>query len=122
MGHTYPELQKWLDKYKTGGKFDEAKYQKLLREAIELKYSTTGKSALQLPAHERIATAHMSAMTSGNLAVENFPTPLLEMIPGDGADRQKLLANPPDASWEERDYVVNVAYDRYFETRPYRAF
>ena len=26
LGYTYPELQPWLDKYKTGGKFDEDKY------------------------------------------------------------------------------------------------
>jgi hypothetical protein len=37
-GYAYPELQKWLDVYKTAGKFDLTKYQKALRSTIEIKY------------------------------------------------------------------------------------
>ena len=112
LGYTYPELQQWLDTYKTDGVFDKEKYQRLLRKTIELKYSTTGKSALQLPKHNRVATAHMSAMTLGNLAVENFPSALAEEVLKNGADRQQPLASPPEASWEENDYIVDVVYDR----------
>ena len=111
LGYTYPELQKWLDRYKTNGIFDKQKYQKQLRTTIELKYSTTGKSALLLPENDRIATAHVSAMTTQNLAVENFPPALVQRAEQTKAVSQKPLA-PPTASWEENDCIVNVVYDR----------
>lgn len=112
LGYTYPELQRWLDKYKTNGAFDKQKYQTQLRKDIELKYSTTGKSLLQLPEQEQIATAHMSAMTAENLAIENFPQRLVEIAEQANSEAPKPSA-PPAASWEENDYVVNVVYDRY---------
>ncbi|PVH87416.1 putative tyrosinase [Cadophora sp. DSE1049] len=78
LGYTYPELQKWLDIYKTNGQFDNVKYQKALRTAIELKYSTTGKSTLQLSENEGVATMHLSTIAATNLIVENFPPALVE--------------------------------------------
>lgn len=110
LGYTYPELQWWLDKYKTGGVFDKQKYQSDLRRNVELKYSTTGKSTLLL--NPGIASAHMSAMTEQNLAVENFPPPLIQQAERTMKEPQKPIAIPPAASWEENDYVVNVVYDR----------
>lgn len=88
LGYTYPELQKWLDIYKTNGQFDNIKYQKALRTAIELKYSTTGKSTLQLSENERVATMHLSTIAATNLIVENFPPALIEKA-------QKLQPNAP---------------------------
>ena len=111
LGYTYPELQKWLDKYKKNGVFDKQQYQKQLRTTIELKYSTTGKSALLLPENDRIATAHVSALSTQNLAVENFHPTLLQKAVQTRGNTQKPLA-PPTASWEENDYIVNVVYDR----------
>merc|ERR1711977_79142 len=88
LGYTYPDLQKWLDIYKTNGQFDNIKYQKALRTAIELKYSTTGKSTLQLSENERVATMHLSTIAATNLIVENFPPALIEKA-------QKLQPNAP---------------------------
>jgi hypothetical protein len=76
-GYTYPELQRWLDIYKTNGVFDNAKYTKALRTSIELKYSTTGKSTLQLPKFEGLADAHLLTLPAMNLAVENIPPVLV---------------------------------------------
>ncbi|KAH7354961.1 putative tyrosinase [Rhexocercosporidium sp. MPI-PUGE-AT-0058] len=78
LGYTYPELQKWLDIYKTNGQFDNVKYQKALRTTIELKYSTTGKSTLQLSENQRVATMHLSTIAATNLIVENFPPALVQ--------------------------------------------
>lgn len=77
-GYAYPELQKWLDIYKTAGQFDNAKYQKALRTSIELKYSTTGKSTLQLRENASLADAHLATLPAMNLAVENFPPVLVK--------------------------------------------
>lgn len=77
-GYAYPELQKWLDIYKTAGKFDNVKYQKAIRTSIELKYSTTGKSTLQLRENAALADAHLASLPAMNLAVENFPPVLVK--------------------------------------------
>ncbi|CZS88976.1 uncharacterized protein RAG0_00474 [Rhynchosporium agropyri] len=89
LGYTYPELQKWLDIYKTNGQFDNVKYQKALRTTIELKYSTTGKTTLQLPENQRVAVAHLSTIAATNLIVENFPSALVEQA-------KELQANAPE--------------------------
>ncbi|KAL2070465.1 hypothetical protein VTL71DRAFT_13491 [Oculimacula yallundae] len=78
LGYTYPELQKWLDIYKTNGQFDNVKYQNAIRTTLELKYSTTGKATLQLPENQRVATTHLSTIAATNLIVENFPPALIE--------------------------------------------
>lgn len=111
LGYTYPELQSWLDKYRTNGSFDRQKYKTDIRTAIELKYSTTGKSALQLPKNERIATTHMSAMKTENLAIEHFPPALLQKAEQTALTKPPVLITPL-ASWQENDFVVNVVYDR----------
>ena len=111
LGYTYPELQRWQDRYQTNGVFDKQKYQKQIRTTIELKYSTTGKATLQLPDNGGIATAHVSAMTTQNFMVENFPPALVQFAEKTKADAQKPLTLPA-TSWEENDYIVNVVYDR----------
>ena len=111
LGYTYPELQKWLDKYKTNGVFDKQKYQSQLRTTVDSKYSTTAKSALGLPEQERLATAHMSGLSAKNLAVENISPYLVQIARQANLEAPKPSA-PPAASWEEYDYVVNVVYDR----------
>ena len=115
LGYTYPELQKWLPVYKTDGQFDPEKFKRMLRANIELRYSTTGKSTLQLSKNHDIATAHMAAMTKENLEVENFPPPVAEKASVRTRHRdgdQAGLGTPPRVSWEDDDYVVNVVYDR----------
>lgn len=77
-GYSYPELQKWLPIYQTAGKFDNVKYQKALRTAIELKYSTTGKSTLQLKENSGLADAHLLSLPVMNMALENFPPVLVQ--------------------------------------------
>lgn len=55
QGYTYVDLQKWLPKYQTNGKFDLAKFQQLLRAEIDQKYSTTGQAVLRIPQNDNIA-------------------------------------------------------------------
>jgi tyrosinase len=38
LGYSYPELQPWLDEYKTDGKFDEAKYTAAIRKQLTALY------------------------------------------------------------------------------------
>jgi hypothetical protein len=71
-------------------------------------------------------TKQMSAMTASNLALENFPAPLV----AEATEKaQNLVATaplaeitslpfgkPPALTWTNNDYVVNVKYERY-ETR-----
>lgn len=111
LGYTYPDLQIWLDKYKTNGSFDKAKYQKALREDVGLKYPTTDKSTLQLPGNAMIADVHMAAMAMENLAVEYFPPTLIQKAEEIQAEHPKPFASPEE-SWYANDYVVNVVYDR----------
>jgi tyrosinase len=41
LGYSYPELQPWLDKYKTAGQFDEAKYMEDIRNQLKTLYQTS---------------------------------------------------------------------------------
>ncbi|KAL3427941.1 tyrosinase [Phlyctema vagabunda] len=117
--YTYPELQRWLDKYKTNGKFDEVKYQKALRTAIELKYSTTGKATLQLPQNDGLATTQLLSLNAENFQIENFPPPLVAkaqaLATSKTEQQQPIVPNSSELQekWEENDYVVNVLYDRF---------
>lgn len=120
FGYTYPELQKWL--FTKAGQFDEKAYFASIHEHIERQYSTTPKTALLLKANKSVAKAQMHAMTPANLQVENFPPPLLEMVPKDVSDGAQAplgavpddgFGNPTHASWQSDDYVVNVVYERY---------
>jgi hypothetical protein len=124
FGYTYPELQKWL--FTKGGHFNQQAYVDAIHAHIERLYSTTPKSALLLKANKSVAKAQMSAMTPANLQVENFPPALLEMVPKpvlDGAQapiqapREGVsndeFGNPNHTTWQNKDYVVNVVYERY---------
>lgn len=99
--YTYPELQKWLDKYKTNGTFDNVKYQKALRTSIELKYSTTAKSTLQLPGNTKIVEPNLASIAPMNLMVQNFPPSLVEKakeLQATGPQAQSPLAEDGPAS------------------------
>lgn len=80
-GYTYPELQRWLEKYKTNGTFDLQKYQKDLRTSIDSKYSTTARATLQLSGNETIASTVLSSLTTQNFMVQNVPHTLLAKAP-----------------------------------------
>ena len=112
LGYTYPELQTWLEKYKTDGVFDKKKYRDAIKTEIELKYSSTGKSALALPANEEIATIHLSNMTAKNMVIENFPPPLVERLEEVKAEHPTPMEPLAQESWKENDYIFNVVYDR----------
>lgn len=119
FGYTYPELQKWL--FTKDGHFNQQAYVDSIHEHIERQYSTTPKTALLLKANKTVAKAQMRAMTPANLQVENFPPPLLEMVPKPasggaqaplGAVPDDDFGNPTHASWKSNDYVANVVYER----------
>ena len=89
----------------------------MLRERIELTYSTTGKATLQLEKNEELVTTHLSKLNVNNLSIENFPPALVEKeeailaeIPGQRQPQGPALADTR-TRWEEKDYVVNVLYD-----------
>ncbi|RDL34449.1 Uncharacterized protein BP5553_07577 [Venustampulla echinocandica] len=118
LGYTYPELQKWLDIYKTNGAFDAAKYQKSIRTTLELKYSTTGKSTLLLRQNNKLATTLLASLPPQNLLVENFPPVLAKQAREiqESAPAPPVEAAPPtpaEGNWEAYDYVINVLYDRF---------
>lgn len=81
-GYTYPELQRWLEKYKTNGVFDEVKYQRAIRANIDSKYSTTARATLQLAGNDRVANTVLSTLTTQNFMVQNVPPTLLAKAPG----------------------------------------
>ena len=112
LGHTYPELQFWLDKYKTNGLFDEQKYKNLLKADIETKYSTTGKASLALDENARLATVHLSNMTAKNIAIENFPPQVAEKFETVKAENPQPIEPLQQETWSQNDYVFNVVYDR----------
>lgn len=113
LGYTYPELQTWLAKYKTNGVFDAPKYKAALKADIELKYSTTGKSALLLAENEDVATVHLSNMTAENLEIENFPPVLAAKMSEVKSAHPEPIEPLGQESWKQNDYIFNVVYDRY---------
>ncbi len=112
LGYTYPELQFWLDKYKTNGLFDEQKYKNMLKAEIETKYSTTGKAALALEKNSQLATVHLSDMTAKNIAIENFPPQVAETFETVKAENPQPIEPLQQETWTQNDYVFNVVYDR----------
>jgi hypothetical protein len=113
LGYTYPELQIWLEEYKTDGNFDKVKFRKMLKEGIDTKYGTTAKSVLQLADNERTAKVVISNMTTETLSIAHFPPPLLAEAEELKSDKQSPPGIGPDGeTWDANDYVVNVVYDR----------
>ena len=112
LGYTYPELQFWLDKYKTNGIFDEQKYKNMLKADIETKYSTTGKAALALEENSKLATVHLSNMTAKNIAIENFPPQVAQKFETVKAENPEPIEPLQQETWTQNDYVFNVVYDR----------
>jgi tyrosinase len=123
FGYTYPELKKW--QFTKDGQFDEVAYIDSITKEIERLYSTTAKAALLLKSNETVAKKQMAAMTAENIKVENFPAPLLDMVPApvlDGAQNplgdvtaisEESFGDPESTSWKSNDYVANVVYERY---------
>ncbi|KAL9050230.1 MAG: hypothetical protein Q9162_006765 [Coniocarpon cinnabarinum] len=128
LGYSFPELQDWDPKFNPGGHFDRTRYEQSIRQTIELLYSTTGKTVLQLPENAKLATVHLSQLNAQNLTVEQFPPALAEkaeqvMSPlGRAAvvQNRPLVVNHSSDSWESNDYIVNVLYDRFaLDGKPY---
>ena len=62
LGYTYPGLEKWLDRYKKNGQFDEQTYMAGIRSQMDTLYSTTAHAVLQLPRHAVAAQAHLATL------------------------------------------------------------
>ena len=112
LGYTYPELQFWLDKYKTNGVFDEQKYKNMLKADIDIKYSTSGKAALALKENSELATVHLSNMTAKNIAIENFPPQVAEKFEAVKAEHPQPIEPLQQETWTQNDYVFNAVYDK----------
>jgi hypothetical protein len=63
LGYTYPGLEKWLDKYKKNGKFDEQTYVTSIRSQMDVLYSTTAQAVLHMSRHAVAAEAHLPALS-----------------------------------------------------------
>ena len=78
LSHTYPEMQRSLEKYRESDVFDEQKYQADIRKSIDLKHSTTDKRILTLNKNTVIGKDLIAAMSTENLAVEELPPTLVQ--------------------------------------------
>lgn len=116
LNYTYPELQKW--KFTSGGTLQAKEYRASINRAIDSKYSTTAKAVLTLPENAELAKRHLLSLNTGNLAVEHFPTLLMDQAqsllgaPAPPAAVAPTLVSAPE-SWSTPDYVVNVLFDRF---------
>lgn len=85
LNYSYPELQRWLPKYKVDGKFDEKLYQSDVVNQIFLLYGTASQLAFSQPEGYTIS-------------------------PYEGAE---LLHSEDEDVKELNDFVVNVLYKRF---------
>lgn len=142
LGYTYPGLEKWLDKNKKNGHFDEQTYMTGIRAEMDKLYSTTAHAVLQLSRHAVAAQAHLATLTKETQ--RPVFTALAKSVPGivpatgggeptiqqpmiAQAKEVKKVVEPQAAAtghstgsadpsvpekWEENDYVVNVIYEK----------
>jgi hypothetical protein len=139
LGYTYPGLEKWLDKNKKNGHFDEQTYMTGIRSEMDKLYSTTAHAVLQLSRHAVAAQAHLTTLTK---AIQRPVFPALArsapgIAPAAGGEgpaiqqpmiaQAKKVVEPQAAAtghstasadpsapekWEDNDYVVNVIYEK----------
>jgi hypothetical protein len=141
LGYTYPGLEKWLDKNKKNGNFDEQTYTLGIRAEMDKLYSTTAHAVLQLSRHAVAAQAHLATLTKETqrpiFAASAKSTSRIVPIVSSGvsAVQQPVIAQAKEAKvaepqaaatghptvsaghsipekWEENDYVVNVIYEK----------
>jgi hypothetical protein len=138
LGYTFPGLEKWLDKNKKNGSFDEQTYILGIRAEMDKLYSTTAQAVLQLPRHAVAAQAHLATLTketqrpifaaSAKRAQRVVPITagaaqqpaIAQAKEAKVVEPQAAATGPPTVSaghsipekWEENDYVVNVIYER----------
>lgn len=112
LNYTYPELQRW--QYKTDKEYTDS-----IVATIERLYSATPKTSLLLKQNVKAREIQMANMTPLNLAVENFPPPLVEQLTqpltlqSSETEDHAYGAPPKTLEWKNNDYVVNVVYERY---------
>jgi hypothetical protein len=141
LGYTYPGLEKWLDKYKKNGHFDEQTYMAGIRSQMDTLYSTTAHAVLQMPRHAVAAQAHLAALTketqrpvfattsaAGSVeakasGISDNQHPMVVAQPKEikpAAESHAAATGHPTVGagsaatekWEENDYIVNVIYEK----------
>jgi hypothetical protein len=132
LGYTYPGLEKWLDKNKKNGRFDEQTYIVGIRSEMDKLYSTTAHAVLQLSRHAVAAQAHLATLTRETqrpvfAALAKSTTGIVQQPMIVQAKEVKKVVEPPAAAtgpppvsadhsvpekWEDNDYVVNVIYEK----------
>lgn len=142
LGYTYPGLEKWLDKNKKNGHFDEQTYMAGIRSEMDKLYSTTAHAVLQLPRHAVAAQAHLATLTRETqrpvfTALAKSAPGIVPATGGGGTTiQQPMIALAKQAKkvvehlaaatghftgsagssvpekWEENDYIVNVIYEK----------
>jgi tyrosinase len=95
LGYTYPELQPWDATNKTGGNFDQVKYQSNIQTKITDKYDTHTTKRL-----EKAPRAELAALTPAPEARLHVPPAQVPQIA------------PPHQQVTHDDFLVNVVYDR----------
>jgi hypothetical protein len=136
-------LEKWLDRNKKNGHFDEQTYMTGIRSEMDKLYSTTAHAVLQLPRHAIAAQAHLVALTKvtqrpvftalaksapGIVPATGGGEPTIQQPMIAQAKEVKKVVEPQAAAtghptvstgpsvpekWEENDYVVNVIYEKW---------
>jgi hypothetical protein len=100
LGYTYPGLEKWLDKYKKNGQFDEATYIAGIRSQIDTLYSTTAHAVLQMPRHAVAAQMHLAALTKETQRpvfedlAKSAPGVVVTHVSGVAASQHPMVAPP----------------------------
>lgn len=98
LGYTYPGLEKWLDKNKQNGQFDEQTYMAGIRAQMDTLYSTTAHAVLQMPRHAVAAQAHLAPLTKDTerpifpSVTKSTPANVVAGVSGVAAHQQPMVA------------------------------
>ena len=66
FGYSYPEVQRWLPQYQSGGSLDREKYETSIRETLNLTYGTCRRETLHRLEMAEAGTPLPGGMTGAN--------------------------------------------------------
>lgn len=121
FGYTYPETQRWQDKYKTDGKFDEDKLQVELAEYLNNKYNSSASAAKKAiltttkesPSERTVSHPEAAANTEApKIGAQIGGQEVKGVVISALSEGQKAADLIPDVL-ETEDYVANVIYEKY---------
>ena len=119
LGYTYPETQRWQEKHKTNGQFDEDKLAHELTVILERKYNSAASAARKAQVTKTRPPATSKTITHPDVGVTNAPK-LAKLIDGEevkGAgisvlEKGKSILEQVGELVSTKDYVANVTYEK----------